>query len=146
MNTAEAFFTHEERTRIVAAIKEAEQQTSGEIRLYIENSSHDEVLDRAAYLFENLEMHKTALRNGVLFYLAVKSKKFAIIGDAGINAVVKHDFWDEIKEVMLSHFVNGEFPEGLCLGIKLAGEALRNHFPYHQNDSNELSDDIVFGK
>jgi uncharacterized membrane protein len=102
-------------------------------------------MDRAAWWFEKLEMHKTKLRNGVLFYLAVKDHKFAILGDAGINAQTSNDFWDEIKEGMQNHFVKSKFSEGLCNGIQMAGEQLKKHFPYESDDVNELSDDISFG-
>ncbi|MCB8999770.1 MAG: TPM domain-containing protein, partial [Bacteroidales bacterium] len=100
----------------------------------------------AAYLFEYLKMHKTAERNGVLFYLAVKSRKFAILGDAGINAKVPSNFWDQIKESMAAAFAEGKFSEGLSEGILSAGEQLARHFPHQKNDVNELSDDISFGK
>lgn len=145
-NEAESFFTREELTEIEGAITKAEKQTSGEMRLYMENHSEDEVLDRAAYIFEKLEMHKTALRNGVLFYLSTSDRQFAIIGDAGINKVVPPGFWDEIKTTIITHFKNGEFKEGLCVGIHMAGDALKAHFPYHGSDSNELSNEVVFGK
>lgn len=91
-------------------------------------------------------MHKTGERNGVLFYLAVKDKKFAILGDAGINAVTPDDFWDTIKEEMLELFRENKFSEGLIKGIDLAGEKLKEHFPYQSDDVNELSDEISFGK
>jgi uncharacterized membrane protein len=90
-------------------------------------------------------MHKTKLRNGVLFYLAVKDRKFAILGDAGINAKVPEGFWDNIKDTMLNHFKNGEFARGLSEGIKMTGEQLKKHFPWKSDDVNELSDEISFG-
>jgi uncharacterized membrane protein len=104
------------------------------------------VLDRAAYLFEKLKMHKTERRNGVLFYLAVADRKFAILGDAGINAVTPENFWDEIKNTMSALFSEGQFSEGLCKGIEMTGEALHKYFPYQTDDINELPDDISFGK
>jgi uncharacterized membrane protein len=134
-----------EHEEILRTIGQSEKNTSGEIRLYIEACCKGEVLDRASLVFSKLDMHKTTARNGVLFYLAFEDKKFAIIGDAGINAVVKKDFWNEIKDMMASHFKKGEFFEGLNLGIREAGEALKAHFPYHSEDNNELSDDIIFG-
>src|SRR6056297_1287975 len=110
---AEQLFTKEQKNEIVNAVKEAELNTSGEIRVHIEKKCPEDVLDRAAFLFEKLKMHKTELRNGVLFYLSVKDHKFAILGDAGINAKVPEGFWDNIKETMLEHFKNGEFTTGL---------------------------------
>jgi uncharacterized membrane protein len=139
------FFSREEKERITAAIGEAELNTSGEIRVHIERRCKEDVLDHAAYLFEKLGMHKTEQRNGVLFYLAVDDHKFAILGDAGINTVTPDDFWDTIKEKMLSEFQENRFCDGLVKGIQLAGEQLQGHFPYQDGDVNELSDDISFG-
>lgn len=139
------FFSKEEKALIKSAVQEAELNTSGEIRVHIENRCREDVLDRAAWWFAKLEMHKTEKRNGVLFYLAVKDRKFAILGDAGINAVTPEDFWDRIKEKMLAHFRESRFAEGLREGILMAGEQLKAHFPYQKDDVNELSDDISFG-
>ena len=138
------FFTEEEKGTIKEAIAEAELNTSGEIRVHIEGLCADNVLDRAAYVFEKLEMHKTEQRNGVLFYLAVKNRKFAILGDAGINKVTPANFWENIKEAMAGYFKENKFAEGLIAGIKMAGEKLKAHFPYKEDDVNELPDDISF--
>jgi uncharacterized membrane protein len=146
MTNASSFFTKEEQSKILSAVKEAEEETSGEIRVHIETSCSGDVLDRAAWVFGKLGMHKTALRNGVLFYLAVVDRKFAIIGDAGINAKVPGDFWDKAKEMMLENFKAEKFTEGLSKGILLAGEQLKTHFPHQQDDVNELPDDISFDK
>jgi uncharacterized membrane protein len=137
-------FSEDNRKVITSAIAEAEKNTSGEIRLFIENKCGENVLDRAAFVFAQLEMQKTKDRNGVLFYLAFDSRQFAIIGDAGIHTKVKDDFWNEIKSLMAGHFKNGEFVEGLSKGIRMSGEALRKYFPHQSDDTNELSDDIVF--
>jgi uncharacterized membrane protein len=144
--TARYFFSHAEKDAIKHAIQQAELKTSGEIRVHIENTCSGNVLDRASYLFGKIGMHKTHLRNGVLFYLAVLDHKFAIIGDAGINAVVHVDFWDNAKKVMLQHFNSNAFAEGLIKGITMAGEQLKTHFPYKSDDVNELSDDLSFGE
>ena len=139
------FFSEEEKQKIVRAIEEAEKDTSGEIRVHIEKDCKTDVLDRAAYIFKKLKMHKTKLRNGVLFYLALEDHKFAILGDAGINKVTPDNFWEEIKETMLSYFREGKFADGLVKGIRMAGEKLKEHFPYQKDDINELSDEISFG-
>ena len=139
------FFTQEERGLIKKAIAEAELNTSGEIRVHVERRCKETVLDHAAYLFERLGMHKTQKRNGVLFYLAIEDQKFAILGDAGINDVTVEDFWDRIKEKMLVEFKEKRFSEGLVTGIRMAGEQLKEHFPYQKDDINELPDDISFG-
>ena len=144
MAKASLFFTKEQQDHILAAVKEAEKDTSGEIRVHIETSCSGEVLDRAAWIFKKLGMNKTALRNGVLFYLAVEDRKFAIIGDAGINAKVPAGFWDSISEMLLKNFKAGRFAEALSEGIIMAGKQLKTHFPYQKDDVNELPDEISF--
>lgn len=138
-------FTKEQQQRIVKAIEQAELNTSGEIRVHIEKSCKIDVLDRAADVFALLKMHKTQLRNGVLFYFAISDRKFAILGDAGINSKVPNNFWDSIKEEMLVLFKQGDITLGLEKGILLAGEKLKEHFPLQKNDVNELSNEISFG-
>ncbi len=140
------FFTTQEKEDITIAIKNAELDTSGEIRVHVENTCKGDVKDQAAYLFEKLEMQKTEQRNGVLFYLAIKNRKFAIIGDVGINQVVPDDFWDDIRDHMLNNFRENNFVDGLVEGITMAGQQLKEHFPYQKDDVNELSDEISFGK
>lgn len=143
---AEDKFTDSEKEEIIQAIKEAEMNTSGEIRVHIENHCKDEVLNRAAEVFKVLKLHKTALSNGVLFYMAIKDHKFAILGDTGINERVPEHFWDNIKEHMTGRFKEGMVSEGLVEGINMAGLQLKQHFPVADDDKNELSDDISFGK
>ena len=142
--SARMFFSKEEQQKIVSAIKEAELNTSGEIRVHIENRCKGETLERAAEMFYELKMDHTAARNGILFYLAVKDRKFAIIGDEGINRNVEHDFWNDIKDEMTSMFKEGQFTEGLVAGILKCGNKLKQYFPYQENDVNELSDEISF--
>ena len=138
--------TEEEKELIVSSIKEAELNTSGEIRVHLENHCKMDVLDRAAEVFATLNMHETKLRNGVLFYLAMKDHKLAILGDMGINQKVPEHFWEEIRDFMVAKFKEGKYAEGLSEGIKMAGQQLKAHFPYQSDDQNELSDDISFNK
>jgi uncharacterized membrane protein len=142
---AQEQFTTAQKKFIVNAIKQAELNTSGEIRVHVENKCKINVLDRAADVFAMLKMHKTAQRNGVLFYLATGDKQFAILGDAGINAKVPDNFWESIKEEMQLHFKKGDFTKGLVTGIEMAGEKLKQFFPYQTDDVNELPDDISYG-
>jgi uncharacterized membrane protein len=139
-----AVFTEEEQQRIQQAVADAEKNTSGEIRVCMEKTCSDTPLDRAVKYFAQLEMHKTKLRNGVLIYVATVDRKFAIIGDAGINNVVPADFWDGTKEAMLNHFKYGNLVEGIVTGITQAGDQLKKYFPHLLNDKNELPDDIAF--
>lgn len=143
---ASSFFSKEQQAQILAAVKESEKETSGEIRVHIESSLKVDVLDRAAWLFKKLGMDKTSARNGVLFYLALKDRKFAIIGDSGINSKVPAGFWDKISELLSENFKEGKFTEGLSEGIIMAGEQLKTHFPYKEDDINELPDEISFDK
>lgn len=139
-------FTDQDRAIIKRAIEVAEMDTSGEIRVHFENRSIGDPFDRAAYVFSKLGMHKTAARNGVLFYVAVKDQKLVILGDAGINQVVADNFWDDIIAMVLGYFREGRIVEGLIEGIRQAGKQLKAHFPYQRNDVNELEDDISFGE
>lgn len=145
MSSAKNIFSAEDKKKIVTAIELAEKNTSGEIRVHVESSCKGDVLDQAAYIFKKLNMNKTELRNGVLFYLSVKNRKFAILGDAGINSKVPDNFWDRTKEVVIDEFKHGNFAEGLVAGIESAGIQLKSHFPYQSDDVNELSDEISFG-
>jgi len=140
-----SFLSDQEQANVLAAISDAESKTSGEIRLHLESRCKVDVLDRAAVVFETLAMHKTALRNGVLIYLATEDRKFAILGDGGINAVVPDNFWNEVKNRVIDGLTKGKPAEGLASGIRLAGEQLSAHFPLEANDINELSNDISFG-
>jgi uncharacterized membrane protein len=143
--SVEKLFTEAEKLQITNAIKMAELDTSGEIRVHIERQCKADVLDRAAYIFKRFKIHKTKLRNGVLFYIAIDDHKFAILGDAGINLKVPENFWDEIKEKVIDHFKDGQIVSGLSEGIIMAGKQLKKHFPYQLEDINELNDEISFG-
>jgi len=140
------FFSAAQKEQIRIAIQEAEQNTSGEIRVHIENKIKLPVLDRASMVFNQLKMQQTQLRNGILFYLALENKQFAILGDVGINAKVQENFWDQIKDVMTDEFKQANFTDGLSKGIIMAGAQLKQHFPFQADDENELSDEISFGK
>jgi uncharacterized membrane protein len=141
---ASEFFTKEQQAHVLSAIKEAEENTSGEIRVHIETSLQGDVLDRAAWIFKKIGMHKTESRNGVLFYLAVKNKKFAVIGDWGINRKVPKDFWDETKELVAKYFREEKYSDGLADGILLIGRQLKEHFPHQKDDINELPNEISY--
>ncbi len=141
---ASTFFTREQQEAIIRAIGEAEHATSGEIRVHLETSCKADVLDEAAWLFRKVGMHKTADRNGVLIYFALKERRFAIIGDTGINSVVPLGFWDEIRDHMKKRFSENLFTEGLTEGIIMAGMQLKEHFPHSKDDINEITDTISF--
>lgn len=138
------YFTPEQKAAMIQAIQQAEKDTSGEIRIHIENRSKKEVLDRAAEVFAELKMHKTALRNGVLIYIALEDQQLAILGDAGINAKVPADFWAGIKNSMVEKFKSGQHCEGICEAVIRAGQQLKAFFPCQPDDVNELSDEISF--
>lgn len=142
-----ALFNEEEQERVVHAINVAENLTSGEIRVVVENvvGQDTTAFDKAKSYFEKLNMHKTVQRNGVLIYLAIADHQFAIIGDAGINKVVPDNFWEITKDKMLFHFRQGNYVRGLIEGIQEAGEQLRQYFPRQDDDINELPNDIHFG-
>lgn len=144
MKKAHHFFNSEQQEQLIQAIKNAEQNTSGEIRIHLESSCKGDAMARAKRVFEELNMHQTVLKNGVLFYLAIHTKDFVIIGDKGINEIVPSDFWEDIKNKTLVHFSNNDFTLGLIQGIELCGLKLKEFFPNQSNDINELSDEISF--
>ena len=144
METLKAI-TPGELAELKQAIEKAEKRTSGEVRVFIEDHSEDSPLDRAAFLFDKLKMNQTGLHNGVLIYVALKDRKFSIIGDKGIHDKVGSNFWDQIREKMTIHFKAGNIFEGIQTAVHDAGEALANYFPYTSGDKNELSDDVIFG-
>lgn len=145
MSKVEDFLTKEEEQAIVEAIGIAEKATSGEIRVHIEKSSDKNHFERAKEVFQDLKMDETELKNGVLIYLAVEDKSFVICGDKGIDDVVNDDFWNCTKDTMASQFKNNNFKQGLIDGILMAGDQLKKHFPYQENDIDELSNEISKG-
>ena len=140
-----SFLSKEDENEIVAAIQLAEKNTSGEIRVHIEQTTSKVPFDRALEVFYELKMNETQLQNGVLIYLASADKQFVICGDKGINEVVATDFWDSTKEIMAAQFKQGNFKQGLIDGITQAGEQLKTYFPWQADDTNELSNEISKG-
>lgn len=143
---SKVFFTEAEQRQIVDAIGQAELNTSGEIRVHIEAECKGDPYEQARAVFEMLEMHKTAQKNAVLFYVAYKHRKLAILGDIGIHEKVSQQFWDEEKLLLQDYFKQNKYAEGLSLAIKQAGEKLKHHFPYQKDDKNELNNEISFGE
>ena len=139
------FLTEDEEQEVIEAIRTSEKNTSGELRVHIEETTQKDAFERAIEVFHLLKMNTTRLRNGVLIYVAVKDRAFAIYGDEGINNVVSDDFWDTTRDAMALHFKEGAFKQGLVAGILKAGEQLQQHFPWHTGDKNELDDTISTG-
>ncbi len=142
MSATEDFLSKEDESAIVGAIVQAEKNTSGEVRVHIEEHTEKPPLERAQEVFYLLNMDKTKERNGVLFYVGVADHTFAIIGDEGIDKVVENDFWDCTKDVVIGHFKNGNFKQGLVDGILRAGNRLQQHFPFRDGDTDELTNEI----
>ncbi len=140
--TPEEFLSPIEEKQIVQAIKKAEKNTSGEIRVHLEKKAQKSGQERALEVFFELGMQHTAQKNGILFYIDTDNKVFSIIGDEGINRVVPDDFWESIKEKIIRQFKNGNYVNGLIEGIEEVGEKLKKYFPYQTDDINELPDEI----
>lgn len=145
MSKVEDFLTKDEEAQVVEAIRLAEQDTSGEIRVHLEKETTMAPLDRAIEVFHLLKMDNTAARNGVIVYVAVKSRQFAIYGDEGINQKVADDFWNCTKDIMQKHFREGNNCQALVEGIRNAGIQLQKHFPYQNDDTDELTNEISRG-
>ena len=144
----EDFFTKEEKAQIIEAIQQAEQRTSGEVRVFVESRCrYMNPLDRAQEVFANLKMGATEQRNATLVYVAVKDHQAAVFGDAGIHEKVGQQYWDEEVAKMLLLFKKQQLAAGLTQCVKDIGDALHYYFPYNRTtDKNELPDDIVFGR
>ncbi|NQW43493.1 MAG: TPM domain-containing protein [Bacteroidetes bacterium] len=140
------FFNKEEEQKIVHAIRAAEKNTSGELRVHLSPKVKTTILDDGLHYFKKLKMHKTAQRNGVLIFIAYQTKEFCIIGDEGIHAKVPENFWDSVKNAMTEKFIEGNIVEGIAQGLQLSGEQLKAFFPLLSNDKNELNDTIFYGE
>ena len=136
------FLAQLDQLRIVEAIRAAEKMTSGEIRVHVQPSSRGEIRTIAEKTFERLGMTKTALRNGVLLFIASEEQRFVILGDKGINELVPAGFWDEIAAKLTIRFKAGEYTDGIVEAIHSAGEELRHDFPRAHDDRDELSNEI----
>ena len=134
--------TLELHRKVEDAIAAAELNTSAEVRVHLEEKCSEDPLDRASFIFEKLEMHKTIARNGVLIYVAFNDRKLAIIGDVGIHQHVAPDTWENIKNRMTTDFASGNYSEGLCHAVASVGMHLSQFFPYHEDDRNELSNSV----
>lgn len=145
MSKVEDFLTVSEEEEIVAAIRIAERNTSGEIRVHLEKSTSKDVSARTLEVFHMLKMDNTKLRNGVLIYVAVEDKTFAIYGDEGIHTVVPSNFWDTTRDIITYHFRQGNFKQGIIEGILKAGQELQKHFPWDIMDEDELPNEISKG-
>lgn len=148
----EDFLTAEDESQIIEAIRVAEKNTSGEIRVHLESTCINpetgdamDAFDRAAMVFDFLHMDNTKQSNGVLIYVAVEDRTLVILGDSGINDVVAPDFWESTKDTIITHFKSGNTKQGLVDGILKAGLQLKKHFPYKKGDENELPDTISIG-
>ena len=145
MSNLEDFLSDKEEQEIIEAIREAEQYTSGEIRVHLERNSKGDIFDRALEVFHLLKMDNTKLQNGVLIYVAIDDRNFVIYGDKGINDSVPTDFWDSTKDIMVSYFKKGNYTKGLVEGVLMAGKQLEKHFSWEHSDKNELPDNISKG-
>ena len=145
MPKAHLFLSESDEKEVISAIQKAEINTSGEIRIHIEGAAKKDPYQRALDVFNELRMHQTEQRNGVLIYIATEEHKFVICGDEGINNVVADDFWDCTRDSIAEHFKKGNFKEGIIAGILNAGEQLKQFFPFQSDDENELSNEISKG-
>lgn len=142
----EEWLSPAELGRVRDAVQAAEKRTSGEIRVHLDVAIMENVLDHAAFVFDDLGMARTKERNGVLIYVSVPGRKVAVIGDVAIHAKLGNGYWKGVLDLIVEHFKQDRFGDGLCAGVERLGEQLREHFPYQRDDVNELSDDVSFGK
>lgn len=144
VNQAERFFDKTEQDLIVDAIKTAEKNTSGEIRVHLESICWGDSMERAKKVFTKLKMHETKEQNGILIYIATENRKMAVIGDAGIHKKLGAEYWNRIVQELVSKFKEGHHAQGLAAAIIDCGNQLKHYFPYSNDDKNELNDSISF--
>lgn len=144
--TAEDLLSPAQQEQVRRAVQAAEAHTSGEIRVHLDDSIVDDVLDHAAFVFTELGMRNTKDRNGVLIYVSAAQRRAAVIGDTGIHERLPNGYWNEVLGAILTRFRDGAYCEGLCEGVARLGHQLEQHFPREANDRNELSDQISYGK
>ncbi len=144
MPGAKKFFNEQEQQLVINAIAEAELKTSGEIRVHIENYCFGSELKRAARVFGKLNMHQTGARNGVLIYIAARSRKVAVVGDEGIHQKLGNAFWEKLVSDMIGQFKAERKAQALAACIVSCGEQLGKFFPRSSNDTNELSNSISY--
>lgn len=137
--------TKQERKEIVNAISEAERMTSGEIRVHLQKKCKQDALQEAKIIFHRLKMHKTKHRNGVLIFIALESRRFAILGDSAIHGHVGDSFWNESRDKIASYLSKGQIKEGIIAGVMSIGDKLKAHFPVEVKDKNELSNELTEG-
>ena len=140
-----SFLGKEDKKRIIQAIRQAEGATSGEIRVHLKAKCKDDVIAEAKKVFEKLGMHRSRRRNAVLLFVALKSKRFAIIGDQGIHERVGDSFWNQTRDLMSAHFSKGQLEKGIVAGVHSVGEKLSKFFPHDLDDTNELSNQVTEG-
>ncbi len=140
------FFNQEEEKLIMKAIRQAEKESSGEVRLYVESFCKKPTHERALEIFKKLRMHKTKERNAVLIYVAMEDRHFAIFGDEGIHQKMGYSFWNKEAESLKSYLKNGETVQGICQTINDIAQVLKEYFPPNDDDKNELSDKPVYGR
>ena len=142
-NNFNRILTPEESVLVADEVAQAEQLTSAEIKVVVARYCWDDIRAKAARIFKKLELDKTKERNCVLVLLVVTNREFLIYGDIGIHEKVGQEFWDDVRDLMSTLFKEGRFAEGLCVGVEMAGEKLAAHFPYHGDDKDEISNEVV---
>lgn len=138
------FLTEKQEQRIIEAIAEAENKTSGEVRVHIEHKSNRDPLERAARIFHELGMDETELQNGVLIYIATEDHKAAVYAGKGIHKQVEEGFWNDVLNIILNHFRQEDYEAGIVEAVKKVGNKLKELFPGRKGDINELTDDISY--
>lgn len=144
--TADEFLSRAEAELVKQAVIAAENRTSGEIRVHLDAAIEEDVLAHAAFVFEELGMHRTKDRNGILLYISVPSRRVAVLGDKGIHEKLGNAYWQGVIDLVLGCFREERYCEGLCAGVQRIGEQLREHFPHQRDDVNELGDEISIGR
>lgn len=138
----EFFFEEQFSLEVEKAIEEAELLTSAEFKLHIEEVCNEDVLDRAAFVFSELQLHKTQLRNAVLLYVSVNDRKVSILADAGAKAHLSEEVLSNCLSTLINDFKSSSYAAGIRSCFLTLADALKSSFPYQANDINEISNKV----
>lgn len=120
------FLSALEHERLHAAIKAAEEGTSGDIVVFLTRRRERDPLPAAHAAFRKLRLES---KTGFLIFLAPKSQTFAVLGSPALHAKVGQAWWHDLSALLTRHFKEGHYTEGLIEAVAEAGRALRTHFP-----------------
>jgi putative membrane protein len=101
------------------------------------------VSTRAAVAFIDEEIFNTRDRTGILLFVSMVEHKVLVMGDAGINAKVAENAWEDVVQTIVRGIRGGKAAEGLIQAVEQCGHLLElRGVAIRPDDRNELSDHL----